>query len=274
MAYYAAAEIDFGRRAELHLRAVTAENYTHRSQLFGWGYWPELFRAMNQLSQGLLERSRLLKGFSSFVSSRVVEEVLKPDPQYGGKREDLTVLMADLRDFTALAEKLKPEDVVRLLNLYFYAMIEELSKEGVTVDKFIGDGLLAYVDLEGQPTTPSEECARAARAALKMNDRLGRVNEQLAQIGLPRLRLGIGLARGPLVLGNIGSRERMQYTVIGDTVNVAARIESLCKDLDATVVVDHTVWRLLPPPLQEKFLDRGLHAVRGRSEPVRVFTRQ
>jgi class 3 adenylate cyclase len=271
MGYYAAAEVDFARRAARHLQAVTDLDFAHRSHLFGWGYWPALFRAMNQLSQGLLERSRLLKGFSTFVSHRVVEDVLKQDVQFGGKREELTVLMADLRDFTTLAETLKPEDVVRMLNLYFYAMIDELGQEGVTVDKFIGDGLLAYVDAEGRPTSPGEECARAARAALGMNRRLVQVNDQLAELGLPRLRLGIGIARGALVLGNIGSLARMQYTVIGDTVNLAARLESLCKELDATIVVDHAVWAVLPPPLQARFGERGLQAVKGRAEKVRVY---
>lgn len=271
MVFYAAAEVDFGRRAARHLKAVKELDFGHRSHLFGWGYWPELFRAMNELSQGLLERSRLLKGFSAFVSNRVVDDVLKQELRFGGKRKELTVLMADLRDFTALAEKLKPEEVVRLLNLYFYAMIEELSKEGVTVDKFIGDGLLAYVDAEERATTPGEECASAVRAALAMNHRLVTVNEQLAQIGLPRLRLGIGIARGALVLGNIGSLDRMQYTVIGDTVNLAARLESLCKELNATIVFDHSVWTLLPPTLQEQFQERGLQMVKGREERVRVF---
>lgn len=272
MGYYAAAEVDFGRRAARHLQAVTDLDFAHRSHLFGWGYWPALFRAMNQLSQGLLERSRLLKGFSTFVSHRVVADVLKQDVQFGGKREELTVLMADLRDFTTLAETLGPEEVVRMLNLYFFAMIEELGREGVTVDKFIGDGLLAYVDAESRPTTPGEECARAARAALAMNRRLVQVNDELAQLGLPRLRLGIGIARGALVLGNIGSLARMQYTVIGDTVNLAARLESLCKELDAVIVVDHPVWALLPPLLQAQFRERGVQAVKGRTEKVRVFT--
>jgi len=271
MGFYAASEVDFGRRAARHLQAVTDLDFTHRSHVFGWGYWPALFRAMNQLSQGLLERSRLLKGFSSFVSSRVADDVLKHDVRFGGKREELTVLMADLRDFTTLAEKLKPEDVVRLLNLYFYAMIEELSQEGVTVDKFIGDGLLAYVDCESPATTPGAECTRAVRAAFNMRNRLVQVNAQLASLGLPQLRLGIGIARCALVLGNIGSLERMQYTVIGDTVNLAARLEGLCKEFDAVIVVDHPVWTLLPPSLQTQLREKGSFAVKGREEKVRVF---
>jgi class 3 adenylate cyclase len=271
MGFYAAAEVDFGQRASRHLQAVTNLDFTHRSHLFGWGYWTELFRAMNTLSQGLLERSRLLKGFSTFVSHRVVEDVLKQEVQFGGKREELTVLMTDLRDFTKLSESLKPEDVVRMLNLYFYAMIEELGKEGVTVDKFIGDGLLAYVDTDGPRTTPTDECARATRAALAMYHRLDQVNGQLSPLGLPQLRIGIGIARGVLVRGNIGGHERMQYTVIGDTVNLAARLEGLCKDLDSTIVIDHPVWNVLPPILQSKFREQGLKAVKGRTEQVRVY---
>jgi len=270
MAFYAASEFDFGQRAARHLEAVGNQEYAHRSPVSGWGYWPRLFQAMNELSQGLLERSRLLQGFSSFVSRRVADDVLRQDVRFGGKREELTLLMADLRDFTTLAETLRPEDVVRLLNLYFYAMIEELGREGVTLDKFIGDGLLAYVDPDDPGMTPAETCARATRAALRMHERLKDVNRELAEIGLPQLRLGVGLTRGLLVRGNIGSRERMQYTVIGDSVNLVARLEGLCRDLGARIVVDRAVWQQLPPALQAQFPERGRFAVKGRTEAVHV----
>lgn len=270
MAFYAAAEFDFGQRAAHHLQAVGDQEYAHRSPITGWGYWPRLFQAMNELSQGLLERSRLLQGFSSFVSKRVADDVLRQDVQFGGKREELTLLMADLRDFTTLAETLRPEDVVRLLNLYFYAMIEELGREGVTLDKFIGDGLLAYVDPDDPGLTPAETCIRATRAAQRMHERLRDVNRQLAELDLPQLRLGVGVTRGLLVRGNIGSRERMQYTVIGDCVNLVSRLEGLCKELGAGIVVDHAVWQHLPPELQAQFPERGLFAVKGRTETVRV----
>lgn len=271
MAFYAAAELDFARRAARHLEAINREDYTLRSAVLSWGYWPGLFRMMNQLSQGLLERSRLLRGFSAFVSHRVVEQILKEDLKFDGKRAEVTVLMADLRGFTALAEKLRPEEVVKLLNLFFYAMIEELGREGVTVDKFIGDGLLAYVDPEERNSTHCEECCRAVRAAQGMVRRLEQVNEQLASIQLPHLKLGIGIARGPLVVGKVGSLERMQHTVIGDTVNLASRIEGLSKELDASAVIEHHVWSELTPELQATFTPRGEHAIRGRSEPVKLY---
>ncbi|MCB1104375.1 MAG: adenylate/guanylate cyclase domain-containing protein [Opitutaceae bacterium] len=270
MAFYAAAEVDFARRAAKHLDAVGREDFAWRSAELSWGYWPGLFRAMNQLSQGLLERSRLLRGFSAFVSQRVAEEVLQEDLKFDGKRAEVTVLMADLRGFTTLAEKLRPEEVVKLLNLFFYAMIEELGRTGVTVDKFIGDGLLAYVE-PGELAQPAEECTRAVEAAQAMLRRLETVNGELAALGLPRLKLGIGIARGPLVVGKIGSLERMQHTVIGDTVNLASRIEGLSKELAADLVIEHHVWGELPTDLQSLFNDRGDHPVRGRSEPVRLY---
>lgn len=270
MAFYAAAEVDFARRAAKHLDAVGREDYAWRSAELSWGYWPELFGMMNRLSQGLLERSRLLRGFSAFVSQRVAEEVLQEDLKFDGKRAEVTVLMADLRGFTTLAEKLRPEEVVKLLNLFFYAMIEELGRTGVTVDKFIGDGLLAYVE-PGEVAQPAEECTRAVNAAKAMLRRLETVNGELAGLGLPRLKLGIGIARGPLVVGKIGSLERMQHTVIGDTVNLASRIEGLSKELAADLVIEHHVWTEMPTDLQSLFIDRGDHPVRGRSEPVRLY---
>lgn len=270
MAFYAAAEIDFARRAERHLAAVGREDFAWRSPVLSWGYWPGLFRAMNQLAQGLLERSRLLRGFSAFVSQHVAEEILQADLKFDGRRAEVTVLMADLRGFTSLAEKLRPEEVVKLLNVFFYAMLEELGREGVTVDKFIGDGLLAYVE-PGEIPEPAAECTRAVRAAQAMVRRLTMVNDQLAATGLPRLKLGIGLARGPLVVGKIGSLERMQHTVIGDTVNLASRLEGLSKDLGAAVVLEDHVWSELTPALQGEFSDRGEQPVRGRSESARLY---
>lgn len=270
MAFYAAAEVDFARRASRHLAAVGREDFAWRSPVLSWGYWPGLFRAMNQLSQGLLERARLLRGFSAFVSQQVAEEILQEDLKIEGKRAEVTVIMADLRGFTSLAEKLRPEEVVKLLNLFFYAMIEELGRAGVTVDKFIGDGLLAYVE-PGEVAQPAGECARAVQAAQAMIRRLETVNGELADLNLPRLKLGIGIARGPLVVGKIGSLQRMQHTVIGDTVNLASRIEGLSKELAADLVIEHHVWTELPTDLQTLFTDRGEHPVRGRSEPVRLY---
>jgi adenylate cyclase len=103
-----------------------------------------------------------------------------------------------------------------------------------------------------------------------MHERLRDVNRQLAELDLPQLRLGVGVTRGLLVRGNIGSRERMQYTVIGDCVNLVSRLEGLCKELGAGIVVDHAVWQHLPPALQAQFPERGLFAVKGRTETVRV----
>ncbi|MFM1850788.1 MAG: hypothetical protein RIS54_472 [Verrucomicrobiota bacterium] len=101
--------------------------------------------------------------------------------------------------------------------------------------------------------------------------RLTTVNDQLAASGLPRLKLGVGLARGPLVVGKIGSLERMQHTVIGGTVNLASRLEGLSKDLGAAVILEHHVWSELNPNLQAEFSDRGEQPVRGRSETARLY---
>lgn len=163
--------------------------------------------------------------YSRFMPEYVVKQLLQnPDSfRLGGVNQKVTVLFADIRGFTALAEREKPEKIVALLNRYFSAMSEVIFEHGGTLDKYIGDGLMAIF---GAPTATDEDALNAVKAAVRMQKRLAKLNEELRAEGFSEISIGIGLHTGEALIGYIGSDKRSEYTAIGDTVNLAARLES------------------------------------------------
>lgn len=163
--------------------------------------------------------------YSRFMPEYVVKQLLEnPDSfRLGGANQTITVLFADIRGFTAISEKENPETVVRLLNHYFTAMSEIIFKHGGTLDKYIGDGLMA---LFGAPTATPDDAQNALKAAVAMQRELISLQTELSSQGFARISVGIGLHTGVATIGYIGSERRSEYTAIGDTVNLAARLES------------------------------------------------
>lgn len=263
---YFAIESDQADRVRVHIEKIASFDGAYRSSTLATGVWQNILSSLNRSSQLLVEKSRLLEGFSKFVSESVAERALQGNVEVGGIRKELTVFMSDLRGFTKISQTLRPEQVVRLLNIYFSGMLEELSKHGVIVDKFIGDGILGYVLPSG-----GAENETAVKASLGMLERLKNVNLSLQAEGLPELDLGIGIVRGPVILGNIGSESRMQYTVVGDTVNRAARVEGLCKGLKKRLLVDSDVYHSLPEAIRGRFTPLGPQELKGISEPIEIF---
>jgi adenylate cyclase len=163
--------------------------------------------------------------YSRFMPEYVVKQLLDNPASFrlGGVNQNITVLFADIRGFTALSEKEKPEKVVTLLNRYFSMMTEIIFEHGGTLDKYIGDGLMA---LFGAPTASEEDALNAVKAAVTMQKRLGGLNNELRAEGYGQISMGIGLHTGEATVGYIGSDRRSEYTAIGDTVNLASRLES------------------------------------------------
>lgn len=191
-----------------------------------------LTRAFNEMAASLWEKEFIKNTFERYVSKELAHEILqhKEELQLGGEEKEVTILFSDLRGFTSLSEKLSPAEVVSLLNIYFTRMIEVISAHQGMVDKFIGDAIMA---LFGAPIRRGDDPLKAVQCGLEMQRQMHLLNEDRISMGLPPLIMGIGINTGSVVAGNIGSIHRMEYTVIGDTVNVASRLEgaSRCGDV-------------------------------------------
>lgn len=166
--------------------------------------------------------------YSRFLPEYVVTQMLEnPDSfKLGGVNQTITVLFADIRGFTRISEHAPPEKIVQLLNRYFSAMTDIIFAHGGTLDKYLGDGLMA---LFGAPTTTPQDAANAVNAAVAMQRRIIGINQELRAEGLPEIGVGIGLHTGEATVGYVGSEQRLEYTAIGDTVNTASRLESNSK---------------------------------------------
>ena len=212
-----------------------------RSKLDTQDEFNDLSEAINDMARGLEERERLKVGFARYVSQYALEELLKLDKPITleGERKKVTILFSDIRNFTTLAEKLAPEQVLKLLNEYFEEMIEVVFQYGGTLDKFIGDGMMVEF---GAPLEDEQQELHALLAALQMQHRLDKLSNRWKEEGRHRFEMGIGIHTGLAVLGNIGSVRRMEYTAIGDTVNIAARLEQMTKKVKKMIIVSESVY--------------------------------
>jgi adenylate cyclase len=208
------------------------------------------------------ERRRLRDTFGGFVSPPVLEEILsgRLDPKVGGARRDVCVLFSDIRGFTTLSESMPPEQVTSLLNRYFDHMTAAIHQHGGALDKFIGDGIMAVFGVPKQLPAP---CADALAAAKSMVHALQRFNEEQARLGEPSIKVGVGLHFGPAIVGYVGSRDRFEYSAIGDTVNAASRIEGMTKELGCPVLLSAAVFDRLTD--RSGITAMGSVAIRGRS---------
>jgi adenylate cyclase len=175
-------------------------------------------------------------------------------------------LFSDIRGFTTLSEKMDPQHLVALLNEYFTEMVNIVMDEGGVVDKYIGDAIMAVF---GAPVAKPEDAANAVRAAVRMRIALRELNTRLAGRGLPPLRTGIGIHTGVVVAGNIGSERRMEYTVIGDAVNLASRLESSTKEVGADVLISEDTYELTKSTIEARAM-REI-TVKGRNQPVMTY---
>jgi class 3 adenylate cyclase/CHASE2 domain-containing sensor protein len=216
--------------------------------------------------QKLRERRRLRSVFGGYVSPSVLTEILagRLDAGFQGQKHRLCVLFSDVRGFTTLSEGRAPEDIIALLNRYFERMAPAVHAAGGTVVSYIGDGMMAHF---GHPEALENPCRAAFTAGQAMLAALAALNAEFAAEGLPALQIGIGLHVGDAVVGHIGSKERHEYTAIGDTVNVAARVEGLSKDTGYPLIVTAAVAAAL---VGEALVPLGPKPIKGHTA-IEVF---
>ena len=203
--------------------------------------------------------------FERFLPQQIVDDILRSPGtlRLGGVRQKVTAFFADIRDFTTLSETSSPEVIVKLLNRYFTLASEIIFRHGGTLDKYIGDGVLA---LFGAPIASERDATKAVRAAVDLQRALIEFNQASAEAQLPQISIGIGINTGPAIVGYIGSEQRLDYTAVGDTVNIAARLESIAQP--GQIVVSESIMQAL----DETFIVKRLEPakLKGKNEKLRI----
>jgi adenylate cyclase len=247
---------------------------------FGHGHWVNLVQPLASGALALFagtayqyaiegrEKRKVSKLFGRYVSRDVYAHLMaNPDTaRLGGTRRDMTVLFSDIRGFTAVTERGDPELLVGQLNEYFTVMVEIVFRHHGTLDKFVGDMVMA---LFSAPLDDREHAEHAVQTAVEMVQALAQLNQRWTAEGKPALDIGIGINSGDMIAGNIGSSAVMSYTVIGDNVNLGARLESLNKDYGTRIIIsDATRVRLTA---QYPLRSLGDVIVKGKSRPVAIY---
>jgi adenylate cyclase len=254
-------------RVNAAMRRLEQQDYVKVDAVKTGDELEDLAEGFNSMVDGLRERDKLRVTMGKYMTEEVLAHVMAGEVELGGKTLEITILFCDLRGFTTFAEKRSAQELVGILNEYFTDMVDCVMAEGGVVDKYIGDNIMAVF---GAPVSRPDDAQRAVRAALKMRVALAKLNTRFAERGIEPLRFGIGLHTGEVVAGNIGSVRRMEYTVIGDAVNVASRLESKTKDLETDFLISDATRERLTAEVE--VVAMGEVQVKGRGAPVKIFT--
>ena len=230
-----------------------------------------LIGEFNKMVLGLKEKERVQNMFGRHVGRRAAEAILNSPAGLSGTNREITAMFVDVRNFTSISESRRPEEVVELLNVFFQNMVEIVEDSGGMVNKFLGDGLMAlFGAVEPDANVEQSHADMAVGCAMRMAERLDEVNQR---VSLPfDFAIGVGIHSGEAVVGSIGSQQRLEYTAIGDTVNVASRIEGLTKRLEKTILFSAATRDLLT---KQYPIDGPFEAsVRGKEETVVVYSLQ
>ncbi len=247
------------------MREVLRGNLDHRVAVARRDEIGFLATSFNEMTGGLAERARIRSMIDKVVSPEVAHELLARGLELGGELREVTVLFADLRDSTAIGERLTPTALLELLNAFLSRMAHAIELERGIVDKYVGDEIMAVF---GAPLDLPDHAERGIAAAIGMMQALDALNIERAPAA--PLRMGIGIATGTVIAGNVGSSERLNYTVLGDVVNLAARLQSLTKEYDVGLLMNEAT----QAAVEARFPTRGLGTVtvRGRAAPTTIST--
>ena len=251
------------------VEAIGSGDLQARTSIHSHDEFGSVGQAINEMAEGLQERRTLLSSIERYVPYKVVDSILhSPDsPTLKGERRKLTVLISDLRGFCKIAESRRPEEIVAFLNRCCEVMSDVIERHGGTLDKFIGDGMMATF---GAPDDDPYQEERAVRAALDLQERVGELSAKGDGGNWPILNLGIGIHSGYAVVGSMGSSRHMDYTAIGETVNTAHYLESATKQFQTNILISQYTYNAVRGQFDVKQL--GQVNVKGHSESMVVYS--
>jgi adenylate cyclase len=226
----------------------------------------DLATGFNAMVDRLKEADAMKATMGKYMARKVMAHILKEKMSLVGEKLEVTILFSDLRGFTSISERMDPQTLVGLLNEYFTEMVEAVLAEDGVVDKYIGDAIMVVF---GAPEPEPNDALRAVRSAVGMRKALARLNARLSARGITPLRTGIGIHTGQVIAGSIGHEEQRQYTVIGDAVNLASRLETATKDVGAHILISEHTYELV----KEHVVARQVKeiTVKGRAQPVMTY---
>jgi adenylate cyclase len=222
-----------------------------------------------RMGQGLAERERLKDTFGRFVNKSLAEQAMRGELKLGGENKSATIFFSDIRSFTAISEKLQPNEVVEFLNDYMTRMVACVTQTNGVVDKYIGDSVMAVWGAPTSAGSSAEDALNCVKAALMMRTSLHEFNIGRGGDKKPIIKIGCGVNTGDIIAGQIGSSERMEYTVIGDAVNLASRTEALNKPFGTDILITENTWDLIKDHIITE--DMPPVTVKGKEKPVRMF---
>ncbi len=223
--------------------------------------------ATNQMIRGLQEKEMLREVFGRYVTPQIRDEVISGRIPLDGEYKEVTVLFADLKDFTAMTEMRDPKQMVQILNAYFQEMDTAIKARSGLILQFLGDEIYAVF---GAPVPCSNHAEQAFLTALEMTQGLKRLNQRFASQGWPVLSHGIGIHTGWAVAASIGSPDRLSYLLVGDTINLASRLQSLTRSLDARIIISADTVASLPPQLIQQNLLKHSQSVQVKGRKVKI----
>ena len=256
------------RRLQASMRRVEQGELDVSSEVTSSDELGQLAMSFNRMVDGLRRAALVRDLFGQYVTPELAEAAIERRDELDGQLVTCTVLFADIRNFTGIAEALPATRLLRVLNQYFARMSTLVVEEHGFVNKFGGDSLLAVF---GTPLNPNpDHAACGVQAALRMERALAEFNREQQDAWLPQIVIGIGIATGDVVAGNVGSETKLEYTVIGDAVNVASRLQAMTKELDEHILANGETARAATTIA--RFTSVGEMAVRGKARPIEVFS--
>ena len=246
---------------------ISKGDFTARADVQTEDEFHDLAHAINTMSAGLVEKERMKTGFARYVSQHVMEKIMAQGaPSLGGERRKITVFFCDIVDFTKISETLPPEEVLGILNEYFQVMLNLIFKHNGMLDKLIGDSIMAEF---GYPTDEELQEKNAVLAALEMQHAITLLRSKWAREGKPALHIGIGIHTGLAVVGTLGSEHRGDFTAVGDTVNIASRLERETRKFKEKIIVSEATLSALHNEFPHKKL--GSLKLTGKEQPIEAY---